>query len=78
MTKHPPPDWLASTQCEGKHRFADSGLAKKVAHRSAQRKDNPTSAYHCTTCNGWHVGTGKNSTKDKTRMNNKYQERRNG
>lgn len=57
--KYQKPDWLAASQCDGKHRFADAGLAKKVAHKSAQRKDNQVSAYRCSTCGGWHVGAGR-------------------
>ena len=50
------PDWLAPAQCEGKHRFEDGGLAKKVAHQSSARKDKRVSAYRCRTCGGWHIG----------------------
>lgn len=75
---YPTPNWLASAQCEGKHRFADAGLAKKVAHKSGQRKDNQVSAYRCSTCGGWHVGSGKNITKDRPRMTNQLKERKHG
>lgn len=57
--QYPPPDWLAQTQCQGKHRFDDAGLAKKVAHLSSQRKDSRSTAYRCVTCGGWHVGNGR-------------------
>ena len=82
MSKKPPlPDWLAQTQCEGKHRFPDASLAKKVAHQSSQRNDSHTSAYRCATCGGWHVGSGrtvKKTMKEKTYMNHKFQERQHG
>ena len=56
--KYPPPDWLAQTQCYGKYRFDDGGLAKQVARKSAKRKESKASAYHCMHCGGWHVGNG--------------------
>lgn len=54
--KRQPPGWLAPTQCAGKHRFEDGGLAKKVASRASSRKDARVSAYRCQSCGGWHVG----------------------
>lgn len=61
------PDWLEQTQCMGKHRFADAGLAKKVASQSAKRKEGRVSAYRCIHCGGWHIGNGngKNSNRRK-------------
>ncbi len=53
-----PPGWLVQTQCIGKHRFEDGGLAKQVARKSAKRKDSKSSAYRCIHCGGWHVGNG--------------------
>lgn len=56
--QRPQPDWLVKTQCFGKHRFEDGGLAKKVARQSAKRKESKASAYRCNTCGGWHIGNG--------------------
>lgn len=56
MAKKPRADWIAQAQCEGKHRFTDAGLAKKVARQSSRRRDSKASAYRCLVCHGWHVG----------------------
>ena len=58
-------NWLEQTQCMGKHRFDDGGLAKKVARLSAKRKESRTVAYKCTHCGGWHVGNRNSSDRRK-------------
>lgn len=50
------PDWKEQTQCVGKQRFDNSGLAKKVAARQS-RKDGRSTIYRCPFCSGWHVGS---------------------
>ncbi len=51
--------------CEGKHRFDDPRLARRVASRSAHTNGDRMSAYRCRLCGGWHIGS--NLTKRKRR-----------
>lgn len=64
MKQHQP-EWLEQTKCMGKHRFADAGLAKKVASQQAQRRAGKISPYKCTHCGGWHIGNGNGPTANK-------------
>lgn len=61
--QRPQPDWLAPTQCIGKHRFDSQAIAKQVAKRMARTHESSTSAYKCATCGGWHVGNNKGNKK---------------
>jgi hypothetical protein len=43
--------------CEGKERFPTFTLARRTAHRQAQKKKQRFMAYACQFCGGFHVGT---------------------
>jgi len=43
--------------CEGKERFSKFTLARRTAHRQAQKKKQRFTAYACQFCGGFHVGT---------------------
>jgi predicted RNA-binding Zn-ribbon protein involved in translation (DUF1610 family) len=50
-------DFYAVAMCEGKERFDNPQLARKVAIRRAQRRKKPGEPYRCPGCNGFHIGT---------------------
>jgi hypothetical protein len=50
-------------QCDGKERFGSFELARRVAHRMAQRKKDRISAYHCPHCGEFHVGSANHRRK---------------
>lgn len=47
---------LALIQCEGKVKFDTFTQAETVANRKTRRNQLKPSAYHCTSCGGFHVG----------------------
>lgn len=54
-------------ECVGKFAFHTAALAKQVAKRMSQKKRGAALAYHCPTCNGWHVGSAMKKPKIKRR-----------
>lgn len=47
----PPP-----VNCEGKHRFANRGMASQVATKTNRTRDRRMNVYRCPHCEGWHLG----------------------
>lgn len=43
--------------CDGKQRYASFRLATGNALRSRRNDKTRRSAYRCTHCNGWHLGS---------------------
>lgn len=54
-------------QCVGKFAFRTAAMAKQVAKRMSSRRKGAIIAYHCTACDGWHVGSRSVKTRTKRR-----------
>jgi hypothetical protein len=57
MTTNKCREFYPTAMCEGKERFDNPQLARKVAKRRADRKGKVGEPYRCPGCNGFHIGT---------------------
>jgi hypothetical protein len=49
---------FSESSCAGKERFESASDASKAVRAMAARKQ-PTKAYRCGLCNGWHLSRAK-------------------